>query len=509
MKKNTFYAAVLLLAGAVMTACSGGDDVTSDITPVSQTTAEAGVVELSGTLGSKGSVTRNIAENGTGTWEVGDKFAVYYQTANGNASTVATVNSVNDNGSANFTATLHSPKSGNNDVTLVYPASAHDGQGGFKTDALMKQEGTLDYINAKGLDIETATTIMNVEGMNATLTENVNMQPQVCLYTLYLKDNYSNFISATKLEISDGTHNYTITPSNATTVLTIALVPIEHADFTFTATTTKEGKLYSKQDVTLASCTAANVGDVIFADGNIYKVSNGTGVIYSVSFKDRTLVSGRFSYNYLNLSTITPVAMIAYVGEPGSVDDSSTDSQNGYHGLALAMHNVTSGTRWCVNNNNPSTPCSNQSSSDISVARTWINGINRTTHLIEHPDGHNHQAAKKARNYDVQPPLGTSEWFLPSLGQWQLILQGLITKGENLPEPYSTPIGTDMSNPDMGSNSFSSIFTNAGADGFWCCMSSSEYSDEEVWWLVIAEDYGYAFSQNKYNYDTVRPVIAF
>lgn len=201
--------------------------------------------------------------------------------------------------------------------------------------------------------------------------------------------------------------------------------------------------------------------------------------------------------------------MIAYVGEPGSVDDSSTDSQNGYHGLALAMHNVTSGTRWCVNNNNPSTSCSNQSSSDISVARTWINGINRTTHLIEHPDGHNHQAAKKARNYDVQPPLGTSEWFLPSLGQWQLILQGLITKGKNLSEPYSTPIGTDMSNPDMGSNSFSSIFTNAGADGFWCCMSSSEYSAGSVWWLVIAEDYGYAFSQDKYSGDTVRPVIAF
>ena len=507
MKKNTFYMVALLLAGTVMTACSGGDDITSDITPEPQPSSETGVVELSGTLGSKGDVTRAIDANGKGTWEPGDKFAVYYETPDGHASAVATVNSVNDDKSANFTATLHSPKAGNNDVTLVYPATAHDGKGGFKTDALMKQGGTLDYINANGLDIETATTTMKVEGMNATLTENVTMDPQVCLYTLYLKDNSNNFISAKKLEISDGTHNYTITSSDATTAFTIALLPIENADFTFTATTTIEGKLYTKQNATLANCTAANVGDVIFADGNIYKVSNGTGVIYSVSFKNKTLVRGRFSYNYLNLSTITPVAMIAYVGEKGSVDESSTI----YHGLALAMHNINRDTRWCVDTSNPSTPCSNQYNSDITVACQWKNGISRTTYLIENPDGHDHLAVKKAHNYDVQlPPSGTtSEWFLPSLGQWQLILQGLITKGKNLSEPYSTPIGTDMSNPDMGSNSFSSIFTNAGADGFWCCMSSSEYSAGSVWWLVIAEDYGYAFSQDKFSGDTVRPVIAF
>ncbi|MBR3306327.1 MAG: hypothetical protein IKI75_03605, partial [Lachnospiraceae bacterium] len=138
------------------------------------------MVELSGTLGGKSSTTRAIAENGTGTWEVGDKFAVYYETSNGHASAVATVNSVNDDESANFTATLQSPKLGNNSVKLVYPATAHDGKGGFKTDGLMTQDGTVDCINQKGLDIETAEATMNVEGTTATLTDDVYLEPQVC-----------------------------------------------------------------------------------------------------------------------------------------------------------------------------------------------------------------------------------------------------------------------------------------------------------------------------------------
>ena len=68
MKKTMICAAALLMASVVMTACSGGDDVTSDVTPVSQPAAEAGdVVELSDTLGSKGSTTRAIDADGNGT----------------------------------------------------------------------------------------------------------------------------------------------------------------------------------------------------------------------------------------------------------------------------------------------------------------------------------------------------------------------------------------------------------------------------------------------------------
>ena len=53
MRKNIFYTAALLLAGAVMAACSGSDDITSDITPEPQPSVEVGTVELSGTLAAR------------------------------------------------------------------------------------------------------------------------------------------------------------------------------------------------------------------------------------------------------------------------------------------------------------------------------------------------------------------------------------------------------------------------------------------------------------------------
>lgn len=521
MKKTMICAAALLLAGTVLTACSGGDDVTSDITPVSQPAAEAGdVVELSGTLGSKGSVTRAIDADGNGTWEVGDKFAVYYETANGHASTVATVNSVNSDGSANFKATLRSPKTGDNSVKLVYPASAHDGQGGFKTDGLMKQGGTLEYINQNGLDIETATPTMNVEGMTAKLKNNVTMAPQVCLYKLDLKDYYYQDLFTTKLEISDGTNSYTITPTPATNSLTIAMLPVSGAKFTFTATTINDTQTYTKLDgVTLANCTLANIGDVFDKDGNIYKVNIVPGAIYRREFSNRYISAGRFYSQNLSLPEYAinkpSIAVIAYVGNHGSVDDSSADTQTGFRGLAVAMQNASGGGYWCKQTNNPSTLCSdvNDYSEDLKVALQWKNGISRTTYLVSNPDGHYHEAAKAARNYGVQHPEDTSDWFLPSMGQWQLIFQGLATKSGNMSElctdsmkifPYDSNNTYSLSNNNVGH-----VLRDAGASGLTnCTWSCSEYSSGQAW--ALASD----LSASKfYKLDNmthyVRPVLAF
>jgi len=518
MKKNTFYTAVLLLAGAIMTACSGGDDVTSDITPEPQPSAEAGVVELSGTLGSKGSVTRAIDADGNGTWEVGDKFAVYYQTPNGNATTIATVKSVNDDKSANFTAVLHNPTSGDNDVTLVYPASAHNGSGGFKTDALMKQGGTLDYINTKGLDIETASTTMTVEGMTAKLKKNVTLNPQVCLYKMDLRES-SNNLDVTKLEISDGTHNYTITPATSTNIFTVALLPVSNADFTFTATTTKLTKFFTMQNgVTLANCTIANIGHVFDKDGNIYEVSTGPGTIYSKKSSNRSLSAGRFYDQILQLSesdTKNPgVAVIAYVGNKGSVDNSNEETLK-FRGLAVALY-YTDGNywdseySWCNKTSGTSTSCSNEYSNNIAVAREWKNGIGRTTYLIDNPDGHTHTAALKAHNYSELHPEDTSDWFLASLGQWQLIFQGLATKAGGMTELCTEPMllfkypdNYILSNENVGP-----VMGNAGAMGFYNCIwTSSEYSNGYAW--ALAYDLSATNELTKSYKSGVRPVLAF
>ena len=519
MKKSFFYAVALLLAGTVMTACSGGDDVTSDVTPEPQYPTEADVVELSGTFEININMTRTINENGKGAWEIGDQFAIYYLKASGaHATAIATVNSVTSEdyrSYANFTATLYSPKTGSTDVKLVYPLSAHDGKGGFKTDALMNQVGTLEYINQKGLDIETASTIMSVEGTTATLTKNVKMEPQVCLYEMRLQDNasYPKSLSATKLEINDGTHNYTITPAAATNTFTVALLPVEDANFTFNALTTEEGKIYIKQNVTLATCTSANVGHVIVENGDICEVSNGSGIIYGASFNNRTLNKGTFYAQFLKLHTLTnPVAMIAYVGENGSVETGSD-----YRGLAIAMYNCNKynsttnrdneydGPEWCEQS---STTCTEEHSDDVTVARKWKNGISMTSYLVNHSTGsHNHWAAKAASTFNVSHPSTTSDWFLASLGQWQLILMGLVTKVDNMSQLYSDSISTS-GNPKMTIEYLRPVLENAGTGFTTCYWTSSEYNAGQSWY--VAPSYGSANSYSKRSdFHDVRAVLAF
>ena len=514
MKKNVFYTAIVLLTGSMIAACSGSDDILSNPSPEPQTPTKGNIVVLSGTLGSKGDQTRTIATDGKGSWTVGDKFAIYYVTENdGHATATATVNSINDNGSANFTASLESPKTGDNDITLVYPDSVHDGNGGFKTDALMEQEGTLDYINEHGLDIETATTTMNVEETKATLNSNVKMQPQVCLYKFDLRNQYYENLSITKLEMSDGTHNYTITPAIPTNIFTVTLVPFSNATFKFTATTTEDTKLFTKRNgVTLANCTLANIGDVFDKDGNVYEASTGPGAIYSREYTNRWISAGRFYSSTLSLYKAynSPgVAVIAYVGEHGTVDDSSKDAQTGFRGLAVSMNYISSaeGFDWC---SQASDYCNDQYNNDVSVAREWRNGIDRTTYLIGH-EGHSHPAAAAARNYGVSHPTGTSDWFLPSLGQWQLIFQGLATKAGNMTELCTMPM-LIFPYPDsylLSNDNVGPVLAAADADGFHNCMwSSSECSKSEAW--ALAFDLSATILSKKGSFKhNVRPVLAF
>lgn len=529
-----------MLAGVVMTACSGDEDILSK----TQTPAKGNLVVLKGTLGSKGDQTRTVADDGTGNWEVGDQFAIYYETYSGHASAIATVSSINDNGSANFTAKLGAPKKGSNNVSLVYPATAHDGQGGFKTDALMNQGGTLEYINENGLDIETATTTVSVAGTTATLTSDVQMQPEVCIYKMQLRqDYYSDLDPIDHLEINDGTHTYSINAAEANNVFTVALLPTENADFTFSTITNESGPglIYTKRiGVTLGNCTPDNVGDVFDSDGTIYSVSRGSGLTRISSFSGITLEKGKFYSQKITLYKIKrPVAVIVYVGEHGTVDDSSTDPQTGFRGLAMSMQESTKDNtnnasqnydvagdgaffstgkyKWC---NKKTEACTSHACDDITVARELKNGISMTDELVNH-ESHTHLSARTARNYraanyqyqrnsnryfsgsteyyNLPLPSGTSNWFLPSIGQWQLIVWGLVSKTNG--ETFSTPL-TEDANSDMNAGAFNHILTNAGADGLKAeCknyFSSTESNNNNTWTFTLGNGSGsYVINSSK------------
>jgi hypothetical protein len=177
-------------------------------------------------------------------------------------------------------------------------------------------------------------------------------------------------------------------------------------------------------------------------------------------------------------------------------------------------YHYTRECKWC---NQSSDYCTDTHSDNIEDARGWKNGITMTDALFNHGSHTNaHTAAVEARNYGVnngvsRPTETTSDWFLPSLGQWQLILQGLITKGEG--NPYSTPIGvweSGGSSFNKGAASFNSILENAGAAYIlMCCWSSSESSSGSAWCLVVYENECSAFTDGKSSEHAIRPVIAF
>lgn len=125
------------------------------------------------------------------------------------------------------------------------------------------------------------------------------------------------------------------------------------------------------------------------------------------------------------------VAIVAYKGVAGTAD-TSVDS-NGYTGLAIALTDANGGApcQWWDNTNANCVSKSNITS----TAFGFMAGIKDTRQMANATggcSGHTHDAAKAVNNYqyDASVPAGahptvTSQWFLPTIGQWILIVKGM------------------------------------------------------------------------------------
>ena len=141
-----------------------------------------------------------------------------------------------------------------------------------------------------------------------------------------------------------------------------------------------------------------------------------------------------------NVHTATPgalscggkkVAIVAYKGAVGSADTSAGSS--GYCGLAIALNDANGGAtcQWWDNTN---ANCVSNSST-TSTAFGFMAGIEYTQQMANAKgvcSGHTHDAAKAVNNYQYDAsvsagahPTGTSQWFLPTIGQWILIVKGM------------------------------------------------------------------------------------
>jgi len=167
-----------------------------------------------------------------------------------------------------------------------------------------------------------------------------------------------------------------------------------------------------KDPVPLAEVTAdKHIGWVIGTDGKAY-----------------VTVSGIFAAE----GDQKPLAMIGYVGAPGSADASS----NTYRGLAIALNDAATSVAWTSNSNIVCTgdnACDDQNFPKILASMT---GISNTAYLADlecrtsESDTHTHAAAAAAHAYvgvDKEgftlAGIGCSPWFLPSTGQWFKVLQ--------------------------------------------------------------------------------------
>ena len=227
----------------------------------------------------------------------------------------------------------------------------------------------------------------------------------------------------------------------------------------------------------ISTATADDVGKVIGADGRIYDA------VYAATAAG-TKASG----------------IIAYVGEPGTVDSSSDT----YKGLAIALTDAYAVGRKCQWYTANKYTCESESESkNIAKAITFMNGIACTKLL--NMEGY-HDAAYNAKDYNTSRPSGASGWFLASMGQWNLIVQGLATKKSG----STVSTGLTMERNDIYTrDNLNSVITDSGGNGFGTdpYWTSSEYYYGVAWIMVF--NLGCASKSYKTNKWPVRSVFAF
>lgn len=173
------------------------------------------------------------------------------------------------------------------------------------------------------------------------------------------------------------------------------------------------------------------------------------------------------------------IAMIVYVGEPGSVDASSSD----YRCLAIALTDATaSNGEWGrISTSTQGKYYNTWADGSETDAAKDMNGINNTKELSMK------EASASIRAYTYKNGSPGMNWFLPSAGQWYKVLNG--TCGLTWKDWGNCTQGSE------GYDKINNMFKAAGASEamlsentfYW---TSTEYSDEEAVYIRFSSSYG-------------------
>ena len=221
-----------------------------------------------------------------------------------------------------------------------------------------------------------------------------------------------------------------------------------------------------------ASLASASVGQIICSHGKAHAATSG-----DLSCKGKK------------------VAMVAYKGDAGG------ESSPYNHGLAIALQDAASGTAWCTQT---AATCLDAQYNSYSTAITDMAGRSANATLTASAD---HAAALQARSYQYDGsvaagahPTGTSRWFLPAMGQWNLMVKAMCGDHGDL---------TSSNNTYYQSAAFSTLITAAGGSAvasghYW---SATEKSAHDAWYISFQRGLTQGGDKDEGKY--VRAVLAF
>ena len=200
--KNLFGIAALLFVAA-MTSCSNDDVVETNSRDTDND--EQVVIPFSATI-EKAESTRALAEpDGTGVtayWKEGEVVAIVTKDANPTELGTATVETVENDGTAIISGTLSGAKD-QQEVQLIYPASAVE-NGKIKSDLLEKQPGILRGEGSieKLYDVATADSKLSLKDGTATLAKKAKFENLYTICKFQFTFNGEPIESISKLTIS-------------------------------------------------------------------------------------------------------------------------------------------------------------------------------------------------------------------------------------------------------------------------------------------------------------------
>ena len=387
--------AVLALA---MAACSNDMEQPAAIQPAPGNAGEG--IPFSATISTGSATTRALKEDtdeGTiiSTWAKDEQVALIH---NGVVD-VMTAGEPDENGNVTITGTLSVTPEDNDDVIVVYPASAVDkDEKAVKPSLLTTQDGTLTTI-ATDLNLRQSNgATFKVGELTATLNGTVTLANQIAIVKFSLSDG-PNALAAKQFVIKDGSDNVltTVTPSTPASDLYVAMAPATTAStFKFEATVGDFTYTYEKSGVILEASTyyqspikmtiSKKAGEISFATTSISK-----------TFGDEP---------FINEPTITGDGTVTYSSSDAAVAEVNATTGEVTikgDGVAIIKATVTDGPTYTYATNEASYTLGVGTATMTVTAEGYTGTYDGNTHgiTVKAPDGATVKYGTTADDYDL------------------------------------------------------------------------------------------------------------